>query len=113
MLCCGFNINDSDKQAESHLIRKVNLVTNHRMQIDLNYSLLLVKNLHFILISAFKNAFKLGCDSSYCVFYILFQEWRFHLLFEMVTDGGNHPRYCAPEGKYTQLLFQLLKSWFI
>lgn len=71
MLCCCFNINGSDKQAESHLIRRVNLVTNQRMQMDLNYSWLLVKNLPFIFISAFRNAFKLGCDSFYCAFYIL------------------------------------------
>lgn len=71
MLGCCFNTKDSDKQAESHLIHKVNLVINQRMQMDLNYSLLLVKNLHCILISAFKKAFKLGCDSFYCAFYIL------------------------------------------
>lgn len=71
MLCRYFNSNPSDKQTLSHLIREINLVTNQAMQMNLNYSWLLVEDLHFILISAFKNAFKLGCDSFYCAFYRL------------------------------------------
>lgn len=41
------------------------------MHVSLNYYLLLVRDLYFILISVFKNAFKLGGDSLYCVLYIL------------------------------------------
>ena len=82
------------------------------MYISLNYYLLLVRDLYFILISVFKNAFKLGGDPFYCTFYI-FPELFLSSIIWMVTDGEIiHDNMLQKENIPIQLLFQLLKSYF-
>ena len=105
MLYC-FDINDRDKQTVSHIIFEVNLVKNHRMHISLNYYLLLVRDLHFTLISVFKNAFKLGGDSFYCAFYILpgIASFIYYLKWWLIEEI-IHNNMLHKENITTQLLF--------
>lgn len=113
MLYCCFDINDRDEQTVSHIICEVNLVKNHRMHVSLNYYLLLVRDLYFILISVFKNAFKLGGDSLYCVLYILpgIASFIYYLKWWLIEEI-IHNNMLQKENITIQLLFQILKSCF-
>lgn len=55
----------------SHLIHKISLAKNPQNANIPKLFFASDENLHFILIPAFENAFKLSCDLFYCVFYIL------------------------------------------